>query len=199
MFQCPVVGVGLFFMATSSTTGRSMAIAFASAGRKLRRNDADALGSSAWATADSSGDVRVGAVTLERGAVGQTEVGHLQPGDGAVGVVVHDDPDDAQAVFDRGGEHGRVLAEPTVAHQRHHGAVGCGELGPDGGGRAEAHGRESPRGEHGAGGADGELLTDTVLVPSHVGGDIGVVGQHATRVGEDPLGHHREGVAGGHR
>jgi hypothetical protein len=34
MFQCPVVGVGLFFMGTSSTTGPSMAMALASAGRK---------------------------------------------------------------------------------------------------------------------------------------------------------------------
>ena len=189
-----MVGVGLFFMATSSTTGRSSAIALASAGRNPSAESiADALGP---VGAGNLGVVReqigIAAVTFERRAVGQTEVGQLQAGDGAEGIVVHDDPDDAEAVLHRCGEHCRVLAEATVADQRHHGAVGRGQLGADRGRRTEAHRREPSWRQDGARRADRELLADAVLVPTDVGRDVGIVGQHAARLGQDPLRHHRE-------
>ncbi len=116
-----------------------------------------------------------------------------------IGVVVHHDPDDAETVFHRRGEHRRVLPEPAVADQRHDGPVGGGQLGADGRGRAEPHGREPPWREDRARRADRELLADAVLVPSDVGRDVRIVGQHAARLGEDPLRHHREGGAGRHR
>ena len=87
----------------------------------------------------------------------------------------------AEVVLDGRGEHRRVLAEAAVADQRHHGAVGGGELGADGGRRPEPHGGEAARGEDGAGRADRELLADAVLVPADVGGDVGVVGQLGPR------------------
>src|SRR4029450_5599465 len=125
MFQWPVVGVGLFLMATSSTTGVPMASGLASAGGTAGGEDhagrvePDAGGAVGRGYGGVVGhEIGVGAVARERGAVGQPEVRLLQPRDGAEGVVVHDHPDDAEGVLDRGGEERRVLAEAAVADQR---------------------------------------------------------------------------------
>ena len=57
------------------------------------------------------------AALAEHGPVRRVERGLLEPGDRAEGVVVHDDPDDGDVLFARGGEHGRVLPEAAVADE----------------------------------------------------------------------------------
>jgi len=116
----------------------------------------------------------------------------LQPGDGPVGIVVHDQPDDCESLLDRGRERRWVLAESAIADQRQHHSLRRCDLRPDGRGRTEAHGCESTGRQHAARRVHRELLADAILVPANVGGDDGVTRQLRTHFGEDALGHHRE-------
>ena len=140
----------------------------------------------AWAVFGSVGR------TWERCPIGQAVMRFLQAGNGAEGVVIHDDPDNAEVAFDGGGQHRRVLAEAAVSDQGHHDTVRCSKLGADGTRRTKTHGGEAAWRQNRARAKDIKLLTDAVLVPADIGGDDGILRQRRAGIGENAFRHHRE-------
>ena len=125
------------------------------------------------------------AVLAKDAAERRSVVRHLEPGDGAKGVVVHDDPNHRNVGLDRGGEERRILSETAVSDQRHHDALGTCELGAERRRRPEPHGGVAAGRENGSRREDRKLLSHTVLVPAHIGGDQRVARQNLAHCRED--------------
>src|SRR5262245_29228944 len=100
----------------------------------------------------------------------QAERRLLQPGNRAVGIVVHDEPDDREIELPGGRQHSRILSESTVTDERDYSPVRRGELGADSGGRPKSHRGIATRCQYAAGCVHIELLPDTVLIPTDIGG-----------------------------
>ena len=69
------------------------------------------------------------------------------------------------------------------------------DFGTDGCRTAEPHGRVTTRYQNTARHINRELLSDPVFVPAHVGCNDRIPGQYFSNLRQDPLRHHRKGVA----
>ena len=140
MFQWPAVGTGLLIIGTSRTTGLLNAIAFS----KGRFEFGGSINSYALnAVGPGNGGV-IGRsrlpVLFENGTEGRVEMGLLQTGNGAEGVVVHDQPDNGNVFMPGRRQQGRILTKSAITDQGDDHLVGLGDLGADGCRPAESHG-----------------------------------------------------------
>ena len=122
------------------------------------------------------------------------EMRQFQSGNGAEGVVVHDHPDHRNLLFNGGGQHRRVLTKATITDQRNNDAIRAGQLGPDRGRGAKAHGGKAAGSKDAGRFINRVLLRQPVLVPAHVGTDDRITRQGRPQIGQDALRLHRPGL-----
>src|SRR5690349_12741844 len=104
----------------------------------------------------------------------QAERRLLESGNRAIGVVVHDEPDDVKIELSRRRQDGRVLPKTTITDKRDHRTTRRRELRADSGRRSKTHRGIATRSEHAARRIHVELLSNTVLIPTDIGGNDGV-------------------------
>lgn len=108
----------------------------------------------------------------------------LPLGDHTLLLVVQDNDLDTDVELSSGGELGEGHVEGSITVDIDDKGVRLGNLGADGSGKAEAHGSQTTRGDHGTGLPPSEVLGSPHLMLADTGSDVGVVFSVSTQLAE---------------